>query len=95
MHYSTICFKNQTMFTLVKIDCYYRVTTDSILGYIEIEMKKALKPLRIKAFYMVGVTGFEPMASWSRNSRIVSIYRILPTRVQYIVYRHFHMAMKM
>ena len=33
------------MFAQVKIDCYYRVTTDSILGYIEIEMKKALKPL--------------------------------------------------
>ena len=45
MHYSTIYFKNQTMFALVKIDCYYRVTTDSILGYIAIEMKKALKPL--------------------------------------------------
>ena len=50
MHYSTICFKNQTMFAPVKIDCYYRVTTDSILGYIEIKMKKALKRLRIKAF---------------------------------------------
>ena len=45
MHYNTICFKNQTMFALVKINCYYGVTTDSILGYIEIEMKKALKPL--------------------------------------------------
>ena len=33
------------MFAQVKIDCYYRVTTDSILGYIAIEMKKALKPL--------------------------------------------------
>ena len=45
MHYNTICFKNQTMFAPVKIDCYYRVTTDSILGYIEIKMKKALKRL--------------------------------------------------
>ena len=52
MHYNTICFKNQTMFAPVKIDCYYRVTTDSILGYIEIKMKKALKQLRIKAFFM-------------------------------------------
>ena len=45
MHYSMICFKNQAMFAQVKIDRYYRVTTDSILGYITIEMKKALKPL--------------------------------------------------
>ena len=45
LHYSMICFKNQAMFAQVKIDCYYRVTTDSILVYIEIEMKKALKPL--------------------------------------------------
>ena len=45
MHYSMICFKNQAMFAQVKIDRYYRVTTDSILGYIAIEMKKALKPL--------------------------------------------------
>ena len=33
------------MFAQVKIDRYYRVTTDSILGYIAIEMEKALKPL--------------------------------------------------
>ena len=38
------------MFAQVKIDCYYRVTTDSILGYIEIEMKEALKSLCINGF---------------------------------------------
>ena len=45
MYYNIICFKNQAMFVPAKIDRYYRVTTDSILGYIAIEMKKALKPL--------------------------------------------------
>ena len=45
MYYNIICFENQAMFAPAKIDRYYRVTTDSILGYIEIEMKKALKPL--------------------------------------------------
>ena len=45
MYYNIICFKNQAMFAQVKIDRYYRVTTDSILGYIAIEMKKVLKPL--------------------------------------------------
>ena len=33
------------MFAQARIDRYYVVTTDSILGYIAIEMKKALKPL--------------------------------------------------
>ena len=45
MHYSMICFKNQAMFAPAKIERYYGVTTDSILGYIAIEMEKALKPL--------------------------------------------------
>ena len=45
MYYNIICFENQAMFAPVKIDRYYMVTTDSILGYIAIEMKKALKPL--------------------------------------------------
>ena len=45
MYYNIICFENQAMFVPAKIDRYYRVTTDSILGYIAIEMKKALKPL--------------------------------------------------
>ena len=38
------------MFVPAKIDRYYRVTTDSILGYIAIEMKKALKSLCINGF---------------------------------------------
>ena len=79
------------MFAPVKIDCNRRVTTDSILGYIEIKMKKALKRLRIKAFYMVGVTGFEPMASWSRTKRDTKLrhtpkcfknYILLPRKLQ-------------
>ena len=45
MYYNIICFENQAMFAPAKIDRYYRVTTDSILGCIAIEMKKALKPL--------------------------------------------------
>ena len=35
-------------------------------------MRKSLNPLiynGFKAFFMVGVTGFEPMASWSRTKR--------------------------
>ena len=36
-------------------------------------MRKSPNPLiynGFKAFYMVGVTGFEPMASWSRTKII-------------------------
>ena len=50
MHYSMICFKNQAMFAQARIDRYYGVTTDSILGYIATEMKKALKSLCINGF---------------------------------------------
>ena len=66
MHYSMICFKNQAMFAPAKIERYYGVTTDSILGYIAIEMKKALKSLYIngfKAFYLVRVARLELTAS--------------------------------
>ena len=50
-----ICFKNQAMYAPAKIERYYGVTTDSILGYIAIEMEKALKPLihnDFKAFFI-------------------------------------------
>ena len=50
MHYNIICLENQAMFALAKIDRYYGVTTGSILGYIEIEMKEALKSLCINGF---------------------------------------------
>ena len=62
-----ICFKNQAMFAQVKIDCYYRVTTDSILGYIAIEMKKALRPLihnDFKTYLLVIHRRFELRTPW-------------------------------
>ena len=62
MHYNIICFENQAMFVPAKIDRYYRVTTDSILGYIAIEIKKALKSLihnDIRAFSLVIHRRFE------------------------------------
>ena len=38
------------MFAPAKIERYYGVTTDFILGYIAIEMEKALKSLYINGF---------------------------------------------
>ena len=54
------------MFAPAKIERYYGVTTDFILGYIAIEMEKALKSLYIngfKAFYLVRVARLELTAS--------------------------------
>ena len=62
MYYNIICFKNQAMFAQARIDRYYGVTTDSILRYIAIEMKKALKLLihnDFKAYLLVIHRRFE------------------------------------
>ena len=57
-------------------------------------MRKSLNPLiynGFKAFCMVGVTGFEPMASWSRTKRDTKLrhtpkcfknYILLPRKLQ-------------
>ena len=81
MHYNT---KSNNV-CADKINCCYRVTTVSVFECIEIEKKKALKPLRFKAFFMVGVTGFEPMASWSRSKPIWCIFEFLGQKPLYIV----------
>lgn len=52
-------------------------------------MRKSLNPLiynGFKAFCMVGVTGFEPMASWSRTKRDTKL-RHTPKCFSIILYR--------
>ena len=55
MHYNT---KSNNV-CADKINCCYRVTTVSVFECIEIEKKKALKPLRFKAFFMKVKTYFD------------------------------------
>lgn len=87
MYYNIICFENQAMFVPAKIDRYYRVTTDLIFVLLDNKMKKSRIVVyqRLQDFFMVGVTGFEPMASWSRSKPIWCIFEFLEQKPLYIV----------